>query len=200
MTEIELKAHVKDRNALVATLNTIATYAGSVTRDDTYYKKDGISIRIRRETRSVRSEKSKTGTPSVTYLLTYKRKELRTSGEGTTIEVNDERECEISDPQPISSFLTDTGYTISLLKHKEVMDWTTPLPDSELEATLELCAVPPLGDFLEIEILSPQNDRETVERHHRTLESLLDRTGIPRTDIERRYYSELLKEAGANIQ
>lgn len=197
MTEIEIKAHVEDRAALEQKLNTFAKYEGSVTRDDTYYKKDGISIRIRKETKEVTEQKSD-------YLLTYKRKEQRTDSTGTTIEVNDEKECEISTPEPLVAFLEDTGYTISLKKHKEVKDWCLDLPDVlkkhslqstksfSYKATFELCKVPPLGDFLEIEILSPTSEENIVNALHKELEELLQKAGIPKSKVEKKYYSELM--------
>jgi adenylate cyclase class 2 len=205
MTEIELKAHVDNRTQLISTLNTFSTFEGMVIRDDTYYKKDGISIRIREETQSSQEADGNAG--DKTYLVTYKRKELRTDATGTSIEVNDEKECEVSSPEALVAFLTDTGYTISLTKHKEVMDWNLPLaitldastlqklpPQIQtLSATLELCAVPPLGDFLEIEILSPVHDETTVSMLHKVLEIMLEKTGIPQDRIEKRYYSEMLK-------
>ena len=193
MTEIELKAHVEDRTTLEQKLNSFAKYKGSVIRDDTYYKKDGISIRLRKETTDLKTD----------YLLTYKRKEQRTDGTGTTIEVNDEKECTISSPEPLFAFLEDTGYSISLKKHKEVKDWSLELPDVLPEqtennfsytATFELCKVPPLGDFLEIEIISPVSDEKTVAAIHKKLEELLDKTGISLDKIEKRYYSEMLSE------
>jgi len=202
MTEIELKAHVLDRATLVNSLNAFATHQGSVIKDDTYYATNGTAnvrkIRIRRETRKTDSKEA------VTYLLTYKRKELRTDElTGTALEVNDEQECEISSPQPFISFLTDSGCTVDLIKHKEVDDWTKPLSPTlltdaglaptPLTATFELCTVPPLGDFLEIEVLSAVNDEKTVSIIRREIESLLEKVGIPKSCIERRYYSEMLK-------
>lgn len=196
MTEIELKAHVDDRNALIQKLTSFATYKGAVTRDDTYYtrskEKGSIKIRIRRETRTVESNAIET-----TWLVTYKRKEMRTDNTtGTSIEVNDEKESEISSPEALVAFLIDTGYFVDLQKHKEVQDWSFPLSTAHdhLTATFELCTVPPLGDFLEIEVLSPLSDEKTVASIHQELESLLEKSGIPKDRIENRYYSELLKD------
>ncbi len=197
MTEIELKAHVDDRSALVEILNAKASYRGRVLRDDEYYGKsatDSHKIRIRKET-SFGNDNSR----KEIFLVTYKRKEIRTDAGGTAVEVNDERECCVSSPDVLKVFLTDTGYSIQLKKHKDVMDWEFIIPANEilpesLTATFELCAVPPLGNFLEIEILSPRNDEETVSKIHKKLEELLEMTGIPKTRIEKRYYSEMLKE------
>ena len=193
MTEIELKAHVDDRQELIKRLNSFAVYAGRVIRDDEYYGLDAADhhkIRLRKEVRTEAGEN---------YLLTYKRKELRTGADGIAIEVNDEKECSISSPDAITAFLQDTGYAIQLKKHKDVHDWTLQLPagtvlDEELCANFELCSVPPLGDFLEIEILCPASDDASVARVRRSLEELLAKTGIPSSRIERRYYSELLAQ------
>ena len=194
MTEIELKAHVDDRNALIKVLNAKASYIGSVSRDDEYYGKtpdDRNKIRIRKETRE-------SGT---SYLVTYKRKELRTGENGMNIEVNDEKECSVSSPEALTAFLLDTGYSIQLKKHKSVMDWEILIPEGqvlshELVATFELCNVPPLGDFLELEILSPCSDETSVLKVREKLEELLDLTGIPKAKIETRYYSEMLRNTG----
>ncbi|WP_059369720.1 hypothetical protein [Treponema endosymbiont of Eucomonympha sp.] len=53
-------------------------------------------------------------------------------------------------------------------------------------------ALPPLGDFLEIEILSRTGDEATVAGARRELESLLARSGVPLSAVESRYYSEML--------
>jgi adenylate cyclase class 2 len=51
---------------------------------------------------------------------------------------------------------------------------------------LELCTVPPLGDFLEIEIFSQMGGEATVARARRKLESLLARSGVPLSAVENR--------------
>ena len=191
MTEIELKAHVYDRKKTVENLNSFAKYEDSVIRDDIYYKNESNgkpSIRIRNENRDSGKD----------CLITYKRKEIRTGDDGVKIEVNNEMETFIGDPEPLKAFLEDAGYTVSLKKHKEVQDWSFITEDGK-KATLELCSVPPLGDFLEIEILSPVNDEKTVSETHKTLKMLLSRAGIPEKDIEERYYSEMLREISNNL-
>ena len=54
MYEIELKAHVDDRQALIKKLESFAYFSGAVEKDDTYYGKtvEGrqIQVRIRKET------------------------------------------------------------------------------------------------------------------------------------------------------
>ena len=122
MTEIEIKAHVDNRDELIERLNSIATYTCCIQRDDFYWGKndsDKNKIRIRKET-GVPNDPRETRPET---LVTYKRKELRATEQGATIEVNDEKECTISNPEPIEAFLSDTGYKVVLKKHKSVMDW-----------------------------------------------------------------------------
>ncbi len=185
MYEIELKAHVDDRDATIAKINTFATFCGKVEKSDTYYKllqhDHKISTRIR-------SEKSNSGTK---ILLTYKRKEVRTDASGTKVEVNDEKECEISAAEPLEALLSDIGFTLSLKKEKSVLGWIYK------DAHLELCTVPPLGDFLEIEIISPANDSQTLETCQQELQDILAKSGITKDKIEERYYSDMLRQANA---
>ena len=160
MNEIEIKAHVENREALVQRLNQIATLQASVTRDDTYYSlpvHGAKQLRIRKE-KSANSEK---------ILVTYKRKELRNEGSGFETEVNEEMECLVTDALPLETFLLDSGFTVHLKKHKEVSDWNYTAKDSkgnDIPVTLELCNVPPLGDFLEIEILSSETEPQKIQK------------------------------------
>ena len=150
MNEIELKARVADKAKVEEKLNSFAKFERSVTRDDRYYigpSGKGKKIRIRKETEN----------ETVTWLLTYKKKENRRGPDGTTSEVNEELETAMEDPTPLVQYLEDSGYTVALRKHKDVLDWVHD------GATLELCNIPPLGWFLEIEILSEKNDEEKTE-------------------------------------
>lgn len=202
MTEIELKAHVDKREALVQRLSAFARYEGRVVRDDEYFapaRGDRRTLRIRRERFA-----PGTARESSCCLVTYKRRSLSTDGRGTTVEVNDERECTVSDPDALLSFLADTGFVSVLRKHKDVEDWSLDLPAGSvlpcpLSATFELCAVPPLGDFLEIEILSPAGDDDSVAKVRASLSGLLLRAGIPASCIEERSYRELLEQAAAKL-
>lgn len=180
MNEIEIKARVADTDSVRKKLDSFATYLGAVIRDDTYYAHPKIErkIRFRKETRG----------NQVQWLATYKRKENKISPDGITTEVNEELETSIDDPFPLIKFLEDSGYKIHLQKHKEVYDWKFG------DATIELCQVPPLGWFLEIEILSKKNDPATLDGIQRELKSILTKTGLNEKDIETKYYSQLLRE------
>lgn len=186
MYEIELKARVRDKEALEERLNKTAIYRGYREKKDTYWKlcKTGgfISCRIREETTETKDGKASK------IFFTYKRKEIRSTDKGATIELNDEKECSVSGKEALEVFLQDTGFKIELCKTKEVSQWEYG------EALLELCLVEPLGYFLEIEILSPVNDPETVEKKKKQLLEILETCGIPETEIENRYYRELILE------
>lgn len=189
MFEIELKAHVHERQKVIDALNAFAAFSEKVERHDTYWhipsakaEKGYISARIRRE--KVENKE--------TVFLTYKRKELIESTDGKKTEVNDEKECTLSNAKAIEALFTDAGFLTAATKDKIVYDWTCTTPSGK--ATLELCTVPPLGDFLEIEILSPSNDEKTTEKAQKELYNLLEKSGISVTAVENRYYTEMLKE------
>lgn len=189
-----MKAHVKDRNEVIKKLNSFADFLGRVVRDDTYWFNGKTKVRIRRE-KEITSE-NKIGKEII--LLTYKKKENRISAEGNAMEVNEEHECELSSSEAIETFLTDSGFFVDLKKHKNVLDWkysfTLPQSGQTIQVTLELCTVPPLGDFLEVEVLSEKDDRDFTESVRKELENLIVLSGIEKSQIENRYYSEMLRD------
>lgn len=193
MYEIELKAHVENRAQLIKTVERFADFAGAVEKEDTYYSKtvEGkeIRVRIRKEipftTQEIENAPAIAAPKSV--IFTYKRKEIRTEG-NNAFEVNDEKECLLSDALPFEAFLTDTGFNPVLTKHKIVLDWQY---DGVL---LELCSVDRLGDFIELEIMSESNDDKIVTQTKQKLLKILSKCGISEDKIEERYYSQMLEE------
>lgn len=195
MNEIEIKAHVYKKDELIKKLNSFAEFKQEVSRDDTYYESPlnpKIKIRVRKE---------KCGKKTRT-ILTYKRKEIKNASGNSSTELNEELETEILSSEPLEQFFFDAGLKVALKKHKEVMDWELELPASiegkKLIATLELCNVPPLGHFLEIEILSPSKKDEYVKKVQQILFELLEKCGIEKSCIEDKYYSELLEQTKKN--
>ncbi|MBQ0002125.1 MAG: hypothetical protein KBT21_01170 [Treponema sp.] len=201
MYEIELKAHVHDKNRTVSLINSFADYCGTTIKDDEYFHfelnlknenpiskiphEHHITCRLRHEEYTFPDNSTKTQD-----LLTYKKKERRTNADGTTYEVNEENETVLSEPEAVRKLLLDTGYTSAYTKHKDVMQWKTKTPYGE--AHLELCGVQSLGDFLEIEVVAKNCDNENEIR--KELENLIIKSGLTLSDIEKKYYSELLKE------
>lgn len=196
--EIELKAHVHDREAVLGRLRSFASYEKTVSKDDQYYSllKEGapgghISARVRVEKR--RSQDGKIAEEK-TY-LTYKKKERRAASGGVSLEVNQEYESEIQNPTCVQELLKDAGFVPSLKKHKDSVGFYADTPCGR--AHLELCAVQPLGDFLEMEFVTQGDaDEEEISAKKKELEALVVRSGLALEDIEEKYYSELLAENG----
>lgn len=198
MVEIELKARVKEVVALVTRLASLATFQRCCYKSDTYWKEAHKQIQIR-----IREEKSFlmdafcfdaerwplkiedfSADCSSQLLVTYKRKELV---EGS-FEVNQEQEFQVDKREPLELFLQDAGFSIHLKKEKLVAAWQWD------EVLLELCFIPELGNFLELEILCDSDSPEVVAAAHKKLRKVLAECGIEESAIESRYYSQLLQE------
>ncbi|MDY5123560.1 MAG: CYTH domain-containing protein [Treponema sp.] len=190
MYEIELKAHVYNREKVISKLNEIAIYGGHTEKSDTYYhlpkKDDYLSVRIRKESLLLNNEQT------FTNYFTYKRKESFVSENGSMIEVNQENEFTMADSKPLELLFKDLGGTVSLVKNKSADQWSVMINGNNVH--IELCNVPPLGDFLEIEILKEKNDDITVIEMKKIEENIFLECGIQLSQIENRYYSELLRE------
>lgn len=197
MYEIELKAHTYNRKETIKILNTFANYVGFFQKEDSYYKlqkqnsNDFISVRIRKEL-----SKQEQNISEKIY-LTYKQKELKNTSDGTKIEVNNEKECELSNSETVISILLDTGFYEYLSKSKTVEKFTYQTPFGI--ATIEICTIPPIGDFIEIEILNDSNNESNVDNIKKEILSILEKCNIPQSQIEEKFYSQLLKEANSTI-
>jgi len=151
-------------------------------RWETAEKKTHVGCRIRK---TVYEE---TGETKITF--TYKRKELRKDADNIAIEVNDEKECTLSETDAIESFIEDAGGRISHVKEKIIKEWYA---ETEAGAAhIELCTVPPLGDFLEIEVLA--KDDAQSESAKRAILSIFKNCGIDESAIESRYYNDMIDE------
>jgi adenylate cyclase class 2 len=196
--EIELKAHVKDSEALKRLLFEKAEYLCAFEKEDIYYfPLNPLSIsNFPRSGTRLRGE-SKTfpdGTVMKAIYVTYKTKEVRDG-----IEVNDEKEFEVHSAQcsPIvvfDEFLKMVGLNPGFSKHKR--GWAF----SKDEINAELSEVEKLGWFLEIEIVLDDVESNTtidaaiIEEKKKMLMDFLSDLGIEKDAIESRYYSEMLKE------
>ncbi|MDR1247971.1 MAG: CYTH domain-containing protein [Treponema sp.] len=189
--EIELKARVKDHEALNKRVSLLAPLPPlSFEKDDCYWTggKDGES----RPAVRVRKEKilHPGGETKEQALAAYKIKEVR---EG--IEINDEREFAVSDPACFEELLRRLGLEPGSSKNKRGWAWTSGVIHAEL------CEVSgpkrSLGWFLEIEILAESAAAQVVADSRKTLLDFLEQTGLSRDCIEERYYSELLAQEKA---
>lgn len=184
MQEIELKARVRDREAVRKRVDSFAEFTGKCRRSDVYWAdaRSGVQVRIRLEERLSGREAQDSA-----VVVTYKRKQLRAGGPGVPpSEVNEEFEFAIDRREPFEEFLRAAGFRVVRRKEKLAEQWRAG------RAVLELCAVPPLGDFLEIEILSESAEPSVVAEAREELSRLLERSGLAADAVETRYYNDML--------
>lgn len=69
MTEIEIKAHVKDPNFTESKIRSFAQFIKKVTKSDVYWKQEttGLKVRLRTEQISEKESKSKMSKTIITY-------------------------------------------------------------------------------------------------------------------------------------
>ena len=198
VTEIELKAHVRDSEALRLLLSEKAEYLGSFEKDDMYWIPDAIKLNntdskaLTLPTSGLRVRKEKRvlpgGNVEFSVIASYKTKELRDG-----IEVNDEREFEVrpvsgtqQGPVEFEEFLGRVGLKTGFAKKKR--GWAF----SHDGITAELVDVEGLGYFVELEILTDDRREENIAGARKRLLDFLDSLGIERAAIESRFYSEML--------
>jgi len=189
-TEIELKAHVKDTEAIKRLLYEKAAFLWEFIKEDSYWYREtgpgipGPRFRLRREKLVLPD-----GSEKSSCLLTYKTKTLRDG-----IEINNEREFEIAAKEGsaetvFEEFLGRVGLKPDYSKKKK--GWAFNYKG----INAELCEVEGLGWFMELEILiegAGSGEKLYAESRSRLLE-LLNNLGIEKKAIESRFYSEMLK-------
>jgi adenylate cyclase class 2 len=192
-TEIELKAHVENSEALRILLTEKAEYSFAFEKEDVYWQQKQrtltgasgslpLRFRLRREKRILPD-----GTEELMSLMTFKKKEVRAG-----IEINDEKEFEIACVQgeinsSFEEFLALAGLEPGFAKKKKgwAFQWN--------RINAELLEVKGLGWFLELEIMAKKEHEENLEIARDELLSFLDNLGLAREKIESRFYSEMLK-------
>ena len=192
MHEIELKAHLEHPKKTEALLSRIADFSLRCTKTDRYWTLGEKAIRIRRE---LIGDKE-------TVFITHKQKHYT-----DTIETNRELEFELAAVSvPVfTEMLKSLGMTCTAEKQKETkvfVPYTDLFPAGILEGTcsvsVELSTIHPIGHFLEIEVLYPDEGSDTAayEQHIRNaqviFDTLLTALEIPQSAIEVRPYNELL--------
>ncbi|MDR1238739.1 MAG: CYTH domain-containing protein [Treponema sp.] len=192
--EIELKTRIDEPEAMKKRLEALGSYAGAYEKADAYWFPAGngaespasglppSGLRVRRETLT-----QKGGEVSACTRITYKSRKLR---EG--VEMNDEREFEVSDAGVFEDLLRRLGLEPGIEKHKRGQGWRCGEGAGPVLA--ELSEVRGLGWFLELEILAPPGDERALTEGRERLFSLLDTLKIPRSRIESRPYTEMLRE------
>jgi adenylate cyclase class 2 len=184
--EIELKAWVENPEQLKKRLSNLGIYHCAYDKNDSYWlsrDKTGeippSGVRIRREIETFRD-----GTSCSRALVTYKVKEIDAG-----IEVNDEREFEISpNIRVFEDLLRRFGLSPGVCKRKQGFAWDC----GGIRA--ELSDVEGLGWFIELEILRDDGDTDTIRESRERLLFLLDKLGLSPDRIESRPYTVMLRD------
>ena len=192
MHEIELKAHLEYPEKTEALLSRIADFSLRCVKTDRYWSLGEKTVRVRRE---LIGDKE-------TVFVTHKQKTYT-----GTIETNRELEFELAAASvPVfTEMLESLGMICTAEKQKDTKVF---VPHSSLfsadiledtrSVSVELSFIHPIGHFLEIEVLYPDEGSDTAasERHIRNaqtiFDTLLDALAVPQSAIEIRPYSELL--------
>lgn len=213
MVEIELKARVSDPQALVRNLESWAEFKGCHLKDDVYWGdfRRQVQLRVRRERLLFTLPEvfgapqwlwpffgeSGVGDPDVLRPLvrgprgaerifaTYKKKQVVEA----SCEVNQEQEFGVDKAEPLEDFLQDAGFSVVLRKEKLSAIWRWG------DCGVELCHIPELGDFLELELIRDSDDAQVVAACRQRLHEVLARCGIGEEAVEPRFYCQLLEEA-----
>lgn len=171
--EIELKAWIDDPGLICKKADELYTFVQEIHKSDMYYRNSNFDppkdIRIR--------------TADNHHVITSKQK----SKDGA-MEINQETEFKVDDPQAFVSFLSSIGFTEYLHKIKRGKKYTNG------DLVIEVCTVEQLGDFIEIECLTTDNSLRNTGKIKKQLHEVLMETGVPKSAIEPRYYMDLLKQ------
>jgi len=181
--EVEIKAHARDPERLKAMLEERYGRGADFQKRDVYFSQEqgvagseGLAFRLRFE-RGAGEESS---------IVTAKKKGMRAG-----VEINEEHEFCVSDPDAFCAFAAALGYGAALEKNKIGQAWS-PEPG----VTIELAEVAGLGHFIEIENMVDAEG--AIPAAHDRVRALLVSLGLGEQEIEPRYYTDMLKErAGA---
>ena len=190
MYEVELKAWLDNKLETENKLRNFATFDGLFFKQDTYYHLDSknITVRIREEVIH-----SPNNLPKKQILVTYKEKKYHKAFDKTSYEVNLENEFTISEKKSFEKILIDSGYHISLKKTKNTASYYFTEETSNKTFHIELCTIPPIGDFIEIESLTENNSKKNTKQLKKTMISILESLNIQKSKIEKKTYKDLLK-------
>ena len=178
MFEIELKAWLDNPSEAEQKLASFAEYRGKSFKTDWYWYKEDRKLKIR-----IREEKF-VSSANVEKFSLYVTSKIKTVSDG--IEVNNENEFQISDKSAFETFLKAAGFELQSTKNKISKNYYTQ------NSHIELVEIEGTGHFMEAEILSPSNEPSVVEEIRHTLFGLLEQCGVPASNIEPRFYSELI--------
>ena len=178
MFEIEIKAWLDNPSETEQKLASFAEYRGKSFKTDWYWYEENRKLKIR-----IREEKfiSESNVEKNSLYVTSKTK---TVSDG--MEVNSENEFKISDKSAFETFLKAAGFKLQSTKNKISKKFYSQ------NCHIELVEIEGVGQFIEAEILSPSNEQSVVEENRRTLLGLLEQCNVPPSNVEPRFYSDLI--------
>ncbi|MDR2734923.1 MAG: class IV adenylate cyclase [Spirochaetota bacterium] len=185
--EVEIKAYVVDPVRLKAVLLERYGSGEEFQKRDLYFayaERIERTSRLRADQLAFRLRYEQSGGEEMS-IVTAKKKNMQAS-----VEINEEYEFAVSDPEAFCAFAAALGYGIALEKNKIGQAWTP-----EPRVTIELALVAGLGHFVEIENLV--DAESAVAAAHDRVRALLASLGFDEQDIEPRYYTDMLEERRA---
>ena len=181
--EIELKAHIDEPGKLKEKLTELFGEPEILEKSDIYYMYESAGDDEQGQPVRLRSENGEN-------IVTLKRKTY-TDG----IEINDELEFNVDNPENFLKFLDLTGAKGWIKKSKKGWKFRVDKKDGNKDKTLaELCEVSSLGWFLEIETVIDSDDAERIRLAEKKIKMILKDSGVDSKRIEPRCYSDLLLE------
>lgn len=193
MLEVEIKAALKDVSA--EHLQELAMEkgfqkAGRLQETDTYFNSANHSFMKTDEALRLRSCMD-LDTKEVQTFITYKGPKLDQIS-STRVE----HETSVGDPETMKSLLAALGFQQVFIVDKKRQEWKLKSSDKD-EITLCIDTVEDLGSFMELETIVGDSCKESKEAAIEVLLTILDEFGIPRKNLTRKSYLEMLYFAGA---
>lgn len=180
MIEVEKKAYLNNPKVL-ENIKQIAEYQGYVEKQDTYYgPKEKKQVNAYQDSVfRIRKEKGR-------QILSFKNKSFLDK-----TEVNQENEIDVSsiDKKELELFFDYLGYKSFIDKIKKSHIYIMRR-ENQFPVTIEHNNIEPLGEFIEIEILT--GDENDAPRARDLIDQIFNEIGITETDVENRYYIDLL--------
>lgn len=177
MREIELKAKVDDSVSVEALLSSFLEFDGRFEKNDEYW-----SVTIADSPSRQRQFRLRLRIENGRGVVTSKEKSY-----GDIMEVNEEIEFGVDDPDSFRAVLKKMGAKLLYTKRKKGGRWRG---EGNLQA--ELVTVEGLGVFLEVEVLQDDSEKPALKEIEERLIGVLRRCGLGRKDIVSKPYSQLL--------
>jgi adenylate cyclase class 2 len=173
--EVELKAWLRQPEAIEAKAAQLGAFKGETFKEDIYFRRRGEQTPLPADRFRLRREGGRA-------VVNFKQ-EVIAGG----VEVNDEVEFGVDDTYAFFQFADHFGFEPFVVKRKKSRVYRIE------RANVELNEVEHLGHFIEIEILG--DDEALVPAARTEIARLYHHLGLPPADLEPRRYIELIQAA-----